>query len=167
MSGLIPPGTLQEISLLDYYGNVMYSNAATPQRDSPHMYFTGPFVPPKGLFFVRIKGVDEEDYEYQRIAPTAIGSVSVGGPRAYMTPNLVAYAMKDLNLTCSVESASPFTLYWMKGFERIGGPLFYQSTDTAIWTLPEVSLKDRGEYSCVVVSDNGNHTVKSFVETRG
>ncbi|RCN28809.1 hypothetical protein ANCCAN_25440 [Ancylostoma caninum] len=55
----------------------------------------------------------------------------------------------------------------MKGSERIGGPLFYQMTDTAIWTLPEVTLRDRGEYFCVVVSENGNHTVKTFLDTRG
>ncbi|KIH58065.1 immunoglobulin I-set domain protein [Ancylostoma duodenale] len=39
-------------------------------------------------------------------------------------------------------------------------------TDTAIWTLPEVTLRDRGEYFCVVVSENGNHTVKTFLDTR-
>ncbi|ETN79234.1 immunoglobulin domain protein [Necator americanus] len=132
MTGLIPPGTTSEISLLDYFGNTLYTNAASPHRNNPSMYFVGPFIPPKGLFFVRVKGVDED----------------------------------DANLTCTIESASPFTLYWMKGSERIGGPLFYQMTDTAIWTLPEVTLRDRGEYFCVVVSENGNHTVKTFLDTR-
>ncbi|EYB86260.1 hypothetical protein Y032_0282g1275 [Ancylostoma ceylanicum] len=166
MTGLIPPGTTSEISLLDYFGNTLYTNAASPHRNNPQMYFVGPFVPPKGLFFVRVKGVDEDDYEFQRIAPTAIGSVNVGGPRAYMNPTTTAFATTDANLTCTIESASPFTLYWMKGSERIGGPLFYQMTDTAIWTLPEVTLRDRGEYFCVVVSENGNHTVKTFLDTR-
>lgn len=84
-----------------------------------------------------------------------------------MQPQMTAFASKDVNLTCSVESASPFTLYWMKGSERIGGPLFYQMTDTSVWTIPEITMKDRGEYACHVVSDNGNHTAKTFVETRG
>ncbi|KIH58066.1 hypothetical protein ANCDUO_11734 [Ancylostoma duodenale] len=99
------------------------------------MYFVGPFVPPKGLFFVRVKGVDEDDYEFQRIAPTAIGSVNVGGPRAYMNPTTTAFATTDANLTCTIESASPFTLYWMKGSERIGGPLFYQYVTELIFFL--------------------------------
>ncbi|KHJ77829.1 hypothetical protein OESDEN_22551, partial [Oesophagostomum dentatum] len=92
MTGLIPPGTTSEVSLLDYYGNTLYTNTASPHRSNPNMYFVGPFVPPKGLFFVRVKGVDEDDYEFQRIAPTAIGSVNVGGPRAYMTPTTTAFA---------------------------------------------------------------------------
>ncbi|KJH48755.1 immunoglobulin domain protein [Dictyocaulus viviparus] len=73
---------------------------------------------------------------------------------------------QDVNLTCNIESVSPFTLYWMKGNEIIGGPFFYQFTDTAVWTLPEVTPRDHGEYYCVVVSDNGNHTVKTFLDTR-
>ncbi|CAI4229355.1 unnamed protein product [Auanema sp. JU1783] len=166
MTGMVPPGTVTEIALLDYYGTSLYKSEATPHRNNPYMYFVGPLVPPKGLFFVRVRGVDEEDYEFQRIAPTAIGSVSVGGPRAYIHPKITAFASSDVNLTCKVESQSKFTLFWYKGNEKIGGPLFYQMTDTAIWTLHEVSIRDRGEYSCVVISDNGNHSAKTFLETR-
>ncbi|CAI5454959.1 unnamed protein product [Caenorhabditis angaria] len=167
MTGLIPPGTVGEISLVDYHGNTLFARAASPHRTNPHMYFVGPFVPPKGLFFVQVTGVDEEDYEFKRIAPTAIGSVVVGGPRAFMAPFHQAFVGTDVNLTCTVESASPFTLYWTRGNgERVGGPLFYQTTDSAVWTLPELSLKDGGEYKCEVISDNGNYTVATRVEPR-
>ncbi|KJH48756.1 hypothetical protein DICVIV_05150 [Dictyocaulus viviparus] len=91
MTGLIPPGTANEIALLDYYGNIIYSDEATIYRSNQHMYFIGPFVPPKGLFFVQVKGFDEDKYAYQRIAATAIGSVTVGGPRAYMNPTTTAF----------------------------------------------------------------------------
>ncbi|VDM60006.1 unnamed protein product [Angiostrongylus costaricensis] len=166
MTGLIPPGSASEIGLMDYYGNVLYSNVATTHVGNPHMFFAGPFVPPKGLFFVRVKGVDEDKYEYQRIAPTAIGSVDVGGPRAYMSPTTTAFVNMDANLTCMIESASPFTLYWKKDDQHIGGPFFYQITDTARWTLPEVTHRDRGEYYCIVVSSNGNHTVKTYLDVQ-
>lgn len=91
------------------------------------MYFVGPFVPPKGLFFVRVSGYDEDNYEFRRIAPTAIGSVVVGGPRAFLAPFHQEFVGRDLNLSCTVESASPYTIYWVKqGDEIMGGPLFYQ-----------------------------------------
>ncbi|PAV72711.1 hypothetical protein WR25_18698 isoform C [Diploscapter pachys] len=166
ITGLIPKGAVQEISLLDYYGNVIHSAEATPHRNNHHMYFIGPFIPPKGLFFIKVKGVDEDNYVFERIAPTAIGSVTVGGPRGYMAPFQTAFVGKDVNLTCTVESPSPYQVYWRRGNQNIGGPLFYSSTETSIWTLPGVSLKDGGDYECFIVSNNGNHSVKTYLEIR-
>ncbi|VDL71886.1 unnamed protein product [Nippostrongylus brasiliensis] len=166
MTNLLPPGNVAEIALMDYYGNTIYASNATQHREVYGMYFVGPFIPPSDLFFVRVKGFDQDGYEFQRIAPTAIGSVAVGGPRAYMSPMTTAFSSMDANLTCSIESASPFTLYWTKDNQRIGGPLFYQMTDTAIWNIPEVTSLDRGEYQCIVVSVNGNHSVKTFLDIR-
>ena len=127
MTGLLPPGTVGEIDLVDYHGHSLYKAVASPHRSNPHMYFAGPFIPPKGLFFVRVKGYDEDNFEFLRIAPTAIGSVIVGGPRAFLAPIHQEFVGKDLNLSCTVESASPYTIHWVKGEEEIlGGPLFYQ-----------------------------------------
>ncbi|NP_001360633.1 Ig-like domain-containing protein [Caenorhabditis elegans] len=167
MTGLIPPGTVGEIDLVDYHGHSLYKAVASPHRTNPNMYFAGPFVPPKGLFFVRVQGYDEDNYEFMRIAPTAIGSVIVGGPRAFMSPIHQEFVGRDLNLSCTVESASAYTIYWVKtGEDIIGGPLFYHNTDTSVWTIPELSLKDAGEYECRVISNNGNYSVKTRVETR-
>lgn len=68
ITGLIPKGAVQEISLLDYYGNVIHSAEATPHRTNHHMYFIGPFIPPKGLFFIKVKGVDEDVSFFLRLS---------------------------------------------------------------------------------------------------
>lgn len=81
MTGLTPPGTAVEISLVDYYGKELLSKPASINKQNPYLYYVGPFVPPKGLFFVRVKGEDDKSFEFQRIAPTAISSVQAGGPR--------------------------------------------------------------------------------------
>ncbi|KAK6019041.1 immunoglobulin domain protein, partial [Ostertagia ostertagi] len=154
MTGVLPPGMVNKIALLDYFGNSIYISNATLRRDTHQMYFVGPFFPPSNLFFVQINGLDHSGYKFQRIAPTAIGTVAVGGPRAYMNPTTNAMAATDVNITCTIESTSPFTLFWMKNNHRIGGPLFYRVTDTAVWHIPEVTNMDRGEYQCFVVSDN-------------
>ncbi|CAJ0933626.1 unnamed protein product, partial [Mesorhabditis belari] len=166
MTGLIPPGTPVEISLIDYYGHPLYTHPASPSKTNPYLYFVGPFVPPKGLFFVQVKGVDDQDYEFQRIAPTAIGSVSVGGPRAYMAQITTAFINKPVNLSCVVESTAPYSLRWKHGDQYLGPPLFYSESDTSTWTINEVTQKERGDYSCEVSSAHGNHTARTYLETR-
>lgn len=42
-----------------------------------------------------------------------------------MADRTTAFATQSVNLTCSVASRSEFTLYWFKGREKLGGPLFY------------------------------------------
>ncbi|GMT05475.1 hypothetical protein PENTCL1PPCAC_27649, partial [Pristionchus entomophagus] len=166
MTGLNRTGTVDQIELVDYYGRPLYSRAASPSPSSEHMYFVGPFIPPKGLFFVKVTGQDDHKLEYQRIAPTAIGSVQIGGPRAYMVERVAAFSGQAVNLSCSVESPSKFQLYWKRKGEVLTGPLFYGASDTSVWTLNSVSQEDRGEYECMVVSEHGNTTRKTFLETR-
>lgn len=81
MKGLTAPGIVLEISLVDYYGKELFSKPATIHMQNPYLYYIGPFVPPRGLFFVRVKGEDDRSYEFQRIAPTAISAVQTTGPR--------------------------------------------------------------------------------------
>lgn len=81
MKGLNAPGTVLEISLIDYYGKELFTKPATIHMKNPYLYYIGPFIPPQGLFFVRVKGKDDRSYQFQRIAPTAISAVQTTGPR--------------------------------------------------------------------------------------
>ncbi|VDK31393.1 unnamed protein product [Gongylonema pulchrum] len=98
---------------------------ATRHLQNPYLFYIGPFIPPQGHYFVRVKGEDDGVYEFQRIAPTALSPVDAGGPRAYMADRITAVAAQPVNLTCSVASKGEFTLYWYRGREKLGGPLFY------------------------------------------
>ncbi|EJD76713.1 CBR-HIM-4 protein [Loa loa] len=164
MKGLAAPGMVTEISLVDYYGKELFSKAATIHMPNPYQYYIGPFVPPTGLFFVRVRGEDDRSYEFQRIAPTAISAVKTTGPRAYMADRLTAIVSQSFNLTCSVVSKGEFTLYWYKDNKQIGEPLFYPYSDTSVWTFDAITPQDRGEYQCVVSSSSGNHTATTFLE---
>lgn len=84
MTGLIPPGIAREVTLVDYYGKEFLSKPAILYKKNPYLYHIGPFIPPKGLFFVRIIGEDEKGLQFQRIAPTAISAVQAAGPRLYL-----------------------------------------------------------------------------------
>lgn len=59
MTGLSPPGTAVSISLVDYHGKELFRNDTRISKHDPFLYFVGPFIPPKGFFFVRVNGADE------------------------------------------------------------------------------------------------------------
>jgi hypothetical protein len=60
MTGLNPPGTVVQISLVDYHGRELYRNESQPHPANPFVFYVGPFIPPKGFFFVRVSGEDEQ-----------------------------------------------------------------------------------------------------------
>ncbi|KAI6240753.1 EGF-like domain-containing protein [Aphelenchoides fujianensis] len=99
MSGLQPPGLLMQVSLLDYHGRILYRNESRSNPRNGDLYFVGPFMPPKGFFFVRVQGEDETGYEFVRISSTAISTVDATGPRAYMADRTMATAFQPVNLT--------------------------------------------------------------------
>uniref|UniRef100_A0A0R3RPN4 Hemicentin-1-like n=1 Tax=Elaeophora elaphi TaxID=1147741 RepID=A0A0R3RPN4_9BILA len=164
MRGLTAPGFVREISLLDYYGKELFSTPAMIHMQNPYLYYIGPFIPPRELFFVRVRGEDDRSYEFQRIAPTAISAVQTTGPRAYMADRVTAIVSQPFNLTCSVVSKGQFTLYWYKSNKQLGEPLFYPYSDTSVWTFQAITPQDRGAYHCVVTSPSGNHTATTFLE---
>ncbi|CAD5233395.1 unnamed protein product [Bursaphelenchus xylophilus] len=166
MTGLEPPGMLHQVTLLDYHGRTLYKNETTIHPGNPYLYYVGPFMPPKGFFFIRIQGEDDTNYEFIRISPTAISTVDATGPRAYMAERTTATAYQPVNLSCSIESVAPYTVYWKHGNTQIGGPLFYKHTDTSVWTIDVVSPHNRGYYMCEVVSENGNFTARTYLDTK-
>lgn len=54
MTELFPPGLLVEVALVDFYGKELYSQHASINKNNPYLYHVGPFIPPKGHFFVRV-----------------------------------------------------------------------------------------------------------------
>lgn len=81
MKELPAAGIITQISLVDYYGKELFSRAAIINAVNPLVYYIGPVVPPSGLFFVCVRGVDDRSNEFQRISPTAISAIQTTGPR--------------------------------------------------------------------------------------
>nr|CDJ97805.1 Immunoglobulin domain containing protein [Haemonchus contortus] len=72
-----------------------------------------------------------------------------------------------VNITCYIESVSPFTVFWKKNSDYIGGPLFYRVTDVAVWSIPRTALLDSGYYYCIVANDHGNYSAKTLLDVKG
>lgn len=58
MTGL-NSGSVVQVSLVDYHGRELFRTENNIYKSNPYLYFVGPFMPPKGFFFVRINGEDE------------------------------------------------------------------------------------------------------------
>uniref|UniRef100_A0A915J6G6 Ig-like domain-containing protein n=1 Tax=Romanomermis culicivorax TaxID=13658 RepID=A0A915J6G6_ROMCU len=142
-------------------GNVLVYNVKTPK---PGMWTLRTFS--KGKHTVRINGIDDKSHEFQRISLTAITGQIAAGPKAFMASKYTGFRDSLLNLTCQVESIVPFTLYWFKGSVQIAGPLFYRSSDSAVWQLANLDPRDNGYYKCMVISSSGNFSVETYVETK-
>ncbi|VDO52698.1 unnamed protein product [Haemonchus placei] len=69
-------------------GSPLHEFNASLLEDTNQIYFAGPFLPPINLFFVHISGEDKRGYKFQRIAPTAIGTVTASRLRVYMNTTI-------------------------------------------------------------------------------
>lgn len=59
MTGLQQPGYVFQLSLVDYFGRELFRNETMFFKNNSNLFFVGPFIPPKGFFFVRVNGEDE------------------------------------------------------------------------------------------------------------
>lgn len=97
MNGLAAPGVVLEISLINYYGKELFSRSATMHAQNPYLYYIGPFVPPQELFFVRVKGEDDQSYKFQRISHTAISAIQTTGPR-YIHLFVISFYLSSIKI---------------------------------------------------------------------
>ena len=81
MTDLRAPGVVFEIALVDYYGKELLVKSASQYRNTPYLYYIGPFIPPRGMFFIRVRGEDDKHFEFQRILQTAFSADSTGAPK--------------------------------------------------------------------------------------
>jgi hemicentin len=140
MTGLFLPGSVQRISLVNLTGEVLYTGEATQDRVHNYLYSTGPLVPPMEYFFIKVScihgktlfgifqvvGKDDRGRDFKRFSITALSAETEGAPRVYMQPQTTAYRMASVNLTCDVDSRAPYTLYFTRGTQQIGVPLYFK-----------------------------------------
>ncbi len=55
-----------QISLIDTAGKELFRNETSIHPDNPHLNYVGPFIPPKGLFFIRVNGQEDQACDLMR-----------------------------------------------------------------------------------------------------
>uniref|UniRef100_A0A0K0E047 Hemicentin-1 n=1 Tax=Strongyloides stercoralis TaxID=6248 RepID=A0A0K0E047_STRER len=166
MTGLKAPGTLNDIKILNEFGEELKSFKPIPVKGNPYLYHTTPFVPPNGFWFMKIEGIDDLGFKFQRVSPTSTSSVEAGGPRVHMPERINALNGGTAILRCIVESDIDYEVVFKKDGIIVGGPLYYKGSDTVVWEISDVSPKDRGYYSCEVSNNNGKQNALTLLDTK-
>lgn len=78
VSGLLPPGAVTKVQLLDLQGLVFQEIAFIPRPDDQYTFDWVNFNAPSGLFYIRIVGVDLNGNVFHRCSPTAISAILPG-----------------------------------------------------------------------------------------
>lgn len=79
MNGLQPaPGTAQRVQLLDLQGHLIGEVPFKPRSTDRSTFDWVNFEPPRGLFYIRVVGVDDKYNIFYRASPTALSAVLPG-----------------------------------------------------------------------------------------
>lgn len=75
---LQPPGKPNKVQILDLWGQTVEEVQFKPRKSDKFAFDWPNFVPPKGLFYVRVVGVDNASNVFYRASPTALSAVLPG-----------------------------------------------------------------------------------------
>uniref|UniRef100_A0A5S6QSD1 Ig-like domain-containing protein n=1 Tax=Trichuris muris TaxID=70415 RepID=A0A5S6QSD1_TRIMR len=166
VTGLRSPGTAKEAHLLNTQGEALLSEPLRIRDHQSGLYYADSFVPPDGHYYTMISGEDERNFKFQRLSPTSICPTVVSRPPLVrMAVHSQTLLYQTATLTCHVDSTLPYTVYWYKDdYEHLGGPLFFEQSDSITWTIPSVSFDHRGRYKCAVSTQLGNASAETILE---
>lgn len=77
---LLPRGYLQKVEFLDLRGHIIDGHEYTLEPDPDHegIYRVSDIVPPGEYFHIRVKGIDSQNYMFQRITAAAVSPLVPG-----------------------------------------------------------------------------------------
>ena len=78
VNGLDPPGKAAKVQILDLQGHVIGEVPFKPRSTDKSAFDWLNFVPPRGLFYIRVVGRDDAENVFYRASPTALSAVLPG-----------------------------------------------------------------------------------------
>ena len=76
--GLVAPGVPVRVQLLDLQGHLIGEVPFRPRSTDKFAFDWLNFEPPRGLFYVRVVGIDDEYNVFYRMSQTALSAVLPG-----------------------------------------------------------------------------------------
>ena len=73
-----PPGRPERVEILDLQGGLIDEVPFSPRSTDEFTFDWENFEPPKGLFYLRVVGVDDDSNVFYRASPTALSAVLPG-----------------------------------------------------------------------------------------
>ena len=78
VNGLQTPGTAQRVQILDVQGHLIGEVPFKPRSTDKSAFEWFNFEPPKGLFYIRVVGLDDKHNTFYRASPTALSALLPG-----------------------------------------------------------------------------------------
>lgn len=157
-------GSVKRIELLNLKGGTLNTYRAVPQPYNSAIYGIENIEPPSVFFYVKIYGIDEKGFAFQRITPTAISSQVPTIPDVYMPTVTKGFYGKTAILTCEVISLVPYHLQWFREGVELGTRSYYSDSSNATYKIPQASPQHEGKYTCKAQNSAGPSSVHTILD---
>ncbi|XP_078604169.1 hemicentin-1-like isoform X2 [Branchiostoma floridae x Branchiostoma japonicum] len=167
-TGLIPPGVINKLELINLQGLSLIEVPVFPDPEQPYssLYNVSGILPPEGFFYLRVSGVDVDNFIFQRITPSALNAEIPAEPVVSMVERQPGYYEQTATVVCSVQSVVPFTVQWSKDGKRLGSDLYFRESTNVTWEILDVSIAAEGMYECKAFSIAGVGKARTFLDVR-
>ncbi|KAM4629779.1 hemicentin-1 [Polymixia lowei] len=165
-TGLSPPARADRLELLSITGDVMKTLPIRyfPERQPYGVWNITDFIPPNEAFFLRVTGYDRDGFLFQRVSSVSFSSITPDAPKVLMPATTPGYYLQRGAISCQVESLIPFTLRFTRDGKRLGVDQLFRESGSALWEIPQVTLKDEGYYECIAISNVGTGRARTFLD---
>ncbi|XP_071819823.1 hemicentin-1-like isoform X2 [Apostichopus japonicus] len=148
---------LKKVEFLNLQGHIIPGHEYTLEPDPGYptqdgIYTVSDIIPPGDYFHIRVKGIDHQNYTFQRITAAAVSPLVPAAPLPRMAARTRGFFGKMATLRCFVDSMLPFTVEWRKGEEVIGMTDQFSESSLVEYDVGNAHSQVEGNYSCIAHS---------------
>ncbi|XP_071802833.1 hemicentin-1-like isoform X2 [Asterias amurensis] len=158
------PGVMRRLDFLDLEGNVISTYRLEQEDPNRFVYTVSDIVPPIGSYYIRVSGVDKYGYEFQRITPTTIESLTPDPPKVTMVPWTPGYYGDTSVITCKVDSMIPFSVFWTRDGRVIGETHQFSESADATFKIHDSVTANEGFYGCNATNSEGSRRAETYLD---
>ncbi|PFX30360.1 hemicentin-1-like isoform X2 [Stylophora pistillata] len=153
--GLKPPGRPERVEILDLQGGLIGEVPFSPQITDEFTFDWENFEPPKGLFYLRVIGVDDDSNVFYRASPTALSAVLPDPPIVTAPASIEVLPGPTVELWCSVQTGAPAKVQWIVDRRALGPVATRIGSANVTYIITSVTSRDHGPYTCFASNVGG------------
>ncbi|XP_055367591.1 hemicentin-1 [Betta splendens] len=167
-TGLKPPGQLNHVELMSGSGRSLRTIPVPLPSDlgQQGLWSLPEFRTPSQSFFIKVSGIDEEGYRFQRLSSVSYTNIIPDPPAVSMPDVVEGFYMQPSVIACSVESHVPYRLRFTRSGVVLGEEKFFQTSSITSWEIASASAEDEGVYECIAQSSVGQGRAMTQLSVR-
>ncbi|XP_071947832.1 hemicentin-1-like [Antedon mediterranea] len=161
---LFPPGVITRTEFLTLSGEVISEYPLQYNPDNPLFYNMSSVTTPDEYFYIRVSGVDRQNFDFQRTTKTAISLLIPDPPKVSMPAHSPGYYDTNSFLTCYVESMVPIEVQFKRNGASIGEVLFFSGDAEFTHLIERATNSDEGYYECWATNAEGIGSATTYLD---